>query len=48
METAYLQTPIGYVEIKGDENGLTSITVFDEEKPMDIIPEALEDAVHLF
>jgi methylated-DNA-[protein]-cysteine S-methyltransferase len=48
METAYLQTPIGYVEIKGDENGLTSITVFDEEKPMDIIPEALEDAVHQF
>lgn len=48
METAYLQTPIGYAEFKGNENGLASITVFDGEKPEDLIPEVLEDAVYQF
>ncbi len=48
METAYLKTPIGYAEFQGDMNGLASVTVFDEEKPIDIIPEALEDAVYQF
>jgi methylated-DNA-[protein]-cysteine S-methyltransferase len=48
METAYLQTPIGYAALKGDENGLASITVFDGEKPTDIVPEVLEDAVYQF
>lgn len=48
METAYLQTPIGYAEFKGDENGLASITVFDGGKPDNIIPEVLEDAVYQF
>lgn len=46
METAILKTPLGYAEVVGDENGLASITVFDDEKPMGIIPEVLEDAVH--
>ncbi|GMN10168.1 methylated-DNA--[protein]-cysteine S-methyltransferase [Croceitalea sp. MTPC9] len=48
METAYLQTPIGYAALQGDENGLASITVFDGEKPVDITPEVLEDAVYQF
>jgi len=48
METAHLQTPIGYVEFKGDENGLASITVFDGKKPQDVTPEVLEDAVYQF
>lgn len=48
MEVAYLTTPIGYAELKGDENGLASITVFDGEKPNDTIPEVLEDAVYQF
>lgn len=48
METAYVQTPIGYAELRGDENGLASITVFDGEKPAAIIPEVLEDAVYQF
>jgi methylated-DNA-[protein]-cysteine S-methyltransferase len=48
METAYLQTPIGFAEFKGDENGLASITVFDGEKPENVIPEILEDAVYQF
>ncbi|MEL6304343.1 MAG: methylated-DNA--[protein]-cysteine S-methyltransferase [Bacteroidota bacterium] len=48
MEVAYLQTPIGFAELKGDEHGLTSIKVLEEAKPIDIIPEALEDAVYQF
>lgn len=48
METAYLKTPIGYAEFIGNENGLASVTVFDEEKPIDLIPEVLEDAVYQF
>lgn len=48
METAYLQTPIGYAEFKGDESGLASISVFDGEKPNDVIPPVLEDAVYQF
>lgn len=46
METAYLKTPIGTAELQGDENGLISITVLDEEKSADVIPEMLEDAVY--
>ncbi|MBT8188182.1 MAG: methylated-DNA--[protein]-cysteine S-methyltransferase [Croceitalea sp.] len=46
MEIAYLQTDIGYAEIKGDKNGLVSITVFDGNKPNSIIPDVLEDAVY--
>lgn len=46
METAIIHTPLGYAELTGDENGLVSITVYDDEKPMDIIPAVLEDAVH--
>ncbi|WP_394974263.1 methylated-DNA--[protein]-cysteine S-methyltransferase [uncultured Croceitalea sp.] len=48
METVYLQTPIGYAELKGDEDGLASVTVFDGEKQMDVIPEVLEDAFYQF
>ncbi len=48
MEVAYLKTPIGFAEFKGDGNGLVSITVFDEEQPTDIVPEVLEDAVYQF
>ncbi len=46
METAYLKTPIGTAEFKGDTSGLVSITVLDGEKSDDIIPEVLEDAVY--
>ncbi|MEX0314832.1 MAG: methylated-DNA--[protein]-cysteine S-methyltransferase [Allomuricauda sp.] len=48
MEIAYLQTPIGLAEFEGDENGLTSIRVLDTEKPIGIIPRALQDAVGQF
>ncbi|SDQ16455.1 methylated-DNA--[protein]-cysteine S-methyltransferase [Flagellimonas zhangzhouensis] len=48
MEIAYLQTPIGITEFKGDENGLASITVLDNNKPIGTIPEVLNDAVTQF
>ncbi|WP_420603369.1 methylated-DNA--[protein]-cysteine S-methyltransferase [Flagellimonas sp.] len=48
MELAYLQTPIGLAEFEGDENGLSAVRVLDQEKPIGIIPEALEDAVYQF
>jgi methylated-DNA-[protein]-cysteine S-methyltransferase len=48
METAYIQTPIGITQMKGDENGLASITVLDNKKPKGIIPEVLKGAVEQF
>ena len=46
METAYLKTPIGYAEFLGDADGLAAITVYDEEKPIGIVPDVLQDAVY--
>lgn len=46
METAIIKTPIGFAIIKGDENGLVSISVSDENfEVTSEIPESLEDAV---
>lgn len=46
METAIIETPLGFAEIKGDEKGLASISVLNKEKPTVIVPEVLEDAVY--
>lgn len=46
MEVAYLQTPIGLAEFQGNEEGLASISVLDENRPTGIVPEVLEDAVY--
>ena len=48
MEVAYLQTPIGISEFKGDVNGLVSVRVLDYDVPIGIIPEILEDAIYQF
>lgn len=48
MEIAYLQTPIGTAELKGDKNGLASIIVLEDKKPNGTIPEVLKDAVQQF
>ncbi|HEX9981485.1 MAG TPA: methylated-DNA--[protein]-cysteine S-methyltransferase [Flavobacterium sp.] len=46
METAYIQTPLGLAEIKGDENGIVSILVLDVEIPPSVlIPESLKEAI---
>lgn len=46
METAVIKTPLGFAKFTGDENGLASISVLDDEKPTAVIPEVLEDAVY--
>lgn len=47
METVYINTPLGIAKLEGDELGLSNVTLLDsEEKPTDIIPEELEDAVY--
>jgi methylated-DNA-[protein]-cysteine S-methyltransferase len=48
VEIAYLQTPIGLAEFQGDEDGLSSVSVLDDVKPIGIIPDVLEDAVYQF
>ncbi|AWX44652.1 Methylated-DNA--[protein]-cysteine S-methyltransferase [Flagellimonas maritima] len=48
MEVAYLQTSIGLAEFHGDENGLASISILEEEKPIGIVPEVLEDVIYQF
>ncbi|MBA9073433.1 methylated-DNA-[protein]-cysteine S-methyltransferase [Flavobacterium gossypii] len=46
MLQAYIKTPLGIAEICGDENGISSITAFDEGKPLsDDIPHELQEAV---
>jgi methylated-DNA-[protein]-cysteine S-methyltransferase len=47
METAFIHTPLGIAKLLGDENGLASITVLNDEIPIStVIPELLEDAVY--
>ena len=47
METAFIQTPLGIAKLKGDESGLASITVLNDDIPAStIIPELLEDTVY--
>jgi methylated-DNA-[protein]-cysteine S-methyltransferase len=45
MHTAYLNTPLGTACITGDEQGITAITILDEQVgDSEIIHESLEDA----
>lgn len=45
MLQANLKTPLGTAVISGDENGISSISVFDEEREISgVIPEALQEA----
>ncbi len=47
METAYCKTPLGTAEIKGDENGIASISVLDYNNiPDPVIPAILEDPIY--
>lgn len=46
METIYLNTPVGTLEIKGDIDGLAFVNFIDpEESESKIIPESLQDTV---
>ena len=46
MEKAIIKTPLGFTEITGDENGISSIHVFDEEQKISKkIPTQLQIAI---
>ena len=46
MQTAFIQTPLGVAEISGDNDGISSIHIFDIEHPVsDSVPDVLQSAV---
>ena len=46
METTYLNTPVGTLEINGDIDGLAFVNFIDpEESESKIIPESLQNTV---
>lgn len=46
MDLAYIKTPIGFLEIEGDDNGVAAITYLNEEVPQTIdIPVSLQEVV---
>ena len=45
-QTAYYKTPIGTAKIVGDENGVSSVSVLDEEiETSQNIPTCLKDCI---
>ena len=48
MEQTVIKTPLGFAIIKGDENGIASISVSDYYDLMlnDVIPECLQEVVY--
>ncbi|WP_281541933.1 methylated-DNA--[protein]-cysteine S-methyltransferase [Maribacter aestuarii] len=47
MDRAFIKTPLGVAKLKGNADGLSSITVLNtDETVTDIVPESLEDAVY--
>jgi methylated-DNA-[protein]-cysteine S-methyltransferase len=46
MDECIFKSPLGFIKIIGDEDGISVITILDsEEKITDIIPPSLEDGV---
>ncbi len=46
METAYIKSPLGTTKITGDQNGISAISVLNDEVEMSPeIPEILQEAV---
>jgi len=46
MESCIIKSPLGFIKITGDAEGICEVTVLNsEEKETDIIPTELEDAV---
>jgi methylated-DNA-[protein]-cysteine S-methyltransferase len=47
MEACVIHSPLGYVKIFGDDNGIASISILNsEENTTKIIPKPLEDCVY--
>jgi len=46
MDTCYIETPLGYAKIIGDQDGITSVSIVDtNEDTSESIPESLLDCV---
>lgn len=46
MDACYIETPLGYAKIIGDQDGITSVSIVDKpENASEYIPEPLEDCV---
>ena len=45
MQTVYINTPLGTAKIKGDENGVSVISILQEGEISKVIPLELKDAV---
>ncbi|MBU2926851.1 methylated-DNA--[protein]-cysteine S-methyltransferase [Winogradskyella psychrotolerans] len=46
LQICYIETPLGYAKISGNEDGITSVSLVDtHEKLVDTIPEALLNCV---
>ena len=45
METVNIKTPLGMATIKGDENGIATISIADEGEISKVIPSVLQEAV---
>ncbi len=46
METCNINTPLGIANINGDENGVASVSILnDEQQVSNVIPEVLQDCV---
>ena len=46
MESCIVKTPLGFAKLEGDQNGISSLTVLNNEiTASDVIPEVLEDCV---
>ena len=46
MENCIINTPLGFAKLEGDENGVSSLTILNNDVAVsNIIPEVLEDAV---
>lgn len=46
MQTVFINTPLGTAKIKGDENGVSVISILQEGEISKVIPVELKDAVN--
>lgn len=47
MSEINMKTPLGTAVISGDENGISSISIFDDEREISsVIPDELQEACH--
>ena len=46
MQTAVINTPLGFAKLEGDAHGIAAITVLDSGRASDSIPEPLQEVAH--